>query len=640
MSWNTKSEWIWIDEKSEYDTYGEFVSEFVYSEGKANFKISVDSNYELYINGKFVNSGQYADFPHYKVYDELDVTEFLAKGDNRIAIIVWYHGEQCFTYAHGNAALRYELCVDNKLLSYSEENTLSRMSKAYKNGLRKLITSQLGYGFSYDASEEDEWKTGELNDFSKSCIVKQDLELFKRTIKKLVIAPIAESKLIIKEKGYYLFDLGREEVGYLTLKVSSKTKQTITVCYGEHIKDGRVRRKIGSRDFSFDIVVPEGETEYTNRMRRLGGRYLEIHCKDELEVIYLSVLPCYYPLDVKEKIFKNELHQKIYDVSVRTLTLCMHEHYEDCPWREQGLYAMDSRNQMLCGYYAFREYDFPRDNLYLMSKDNRSDGLLSICTPTSWDLVIPSFVLHYFTQVYEYTKYSKDLTLIEEIFSKLSSIIKVFVDRIEDGLIKNFPQKCCWNFYEWTSGMDGNPGDISHNSTDTALNCLLSIALCNMQKICDLLGVKAEYQELATKLNNKINEKFWDAEKGLYVNSLGSTDVSELNNALAILCGAATGERTKTICEKLVSDNELTKASLSMICFKYDALIMTDKDKYASYIIKDIEKNYKRMLDDGATSFWETLDGEADFDNAGSLCHGWSAMPVYYFNVLNDYLDL
>ncbi len=41
--------------------------------------------------------------------------------------------------------------------------------------------------------------------------------------------------------------------------------------------------------------------------------------------------------------------QKIYDVSIYTLKCCMHEHYEDCPWREQALYTMDSRNQMLCG---------------------------------------------------------------------------------------------------------------------------------------------------------------------------------------------------------------------------------------------------------------------------------------------------
>ncbi|MFQ7077041.1 MAG: hypothetical protein ACLRSW_03420 [Christensenellaceae bacterium] len=35
------------------------------------------------------------------------------------------------------------------------------------------------------------------------------------------------------------------------------------------------------------------------------------------------------------------------------------------------------------------------------------------------------------------------------------------------------------------------------------------------------------------------------------------------------------------------------------------------------------------MLKRGATTFWETIKGEADFEGAGSLCHGWSAVPVY-----------
>ena len=38
------------------------------------------------------------------------------------------------------------------------------------------------------------------------------------------------------------------------------------------------------------------------------------------------------------------------------------------------------------------------------------------------------------------------------------------------------------------------------------------------------------------------------------------------------------------------------------------------------------------MLDEGATSAWETKIGASDFSNAGSLCHGWSAVPVYYYN--------
>ena len=88
-----------------------------------------------------------------------------------------------------------------------------------------------------------------------------------------------------------------------------------------------------------------------------------------------------------------------------------------------------------------------------------------------------------------------------------------------------------------------------------------------------------------------------------------------------------------SICEKIVS-GEFSDCSLSMKCFKYDALLLTNKEKWRGYVLNETRKDYQKMIDVGATSVWETIDGASAFDNAGSLCHGWSAIPVYYFNVL------
>jgi hypothetical protein len=40
------------------------------------------------------------------------------------------------------------------------------------------------------------------------------------------------------------------------------------------------------------------------------------------------------------------------------------------------------------------------------------------------------------------------------------------------------------------------------------------------------------------------------------------------------------------------------------------------------------------MVEYGVGTVWETELGESDFDNAGSLCHGWSALPIYYYHIL------
>ncbi len=639
MQWSNKSKWIWINDDEKEDVYGDFAGDFEYCGGNAVLQISADSNYCVYINGVYAVSGQYPDFPHYKIYDKIDVTNFCHRGTNTVAIQVWYYGAANLSYYPGDASLRFEIYSDGELKLYSYENTLCRKNPAFQNGLKKNITTQLGFSYSFDATKDDDWYKGKLYGFGPAKIVNRDIELNIRKIKKLDVGSKVKSELIKKSNNHYLFDLGMEEVGYLTLRVNSKVPQKLIIAYGEHIADGRVRRIIAERDFSVCVTVGTGVTEYTNYFRRFGLRYLEIWSEDELEIDYASVLPTVYPLQKVDKKFDNPLHQKIYDMSVRTLELCMHDHYEDCPWREQGLYAMDSRNQMLCGYFAFNEFDFPRANLLLMSKDNRSDGILSMCTPSGVDLTIPSFSLHYFTQVYEYCVYSNDLSLAREVLPKLKSIMNVFLNQIENGLAKNFKKPNNWNFYEWTENLDGYDDDKT-DRFDCVLNCLLSLALTNFHKICVLLGEKENYAEIGNELNKNIRKAFFNPQTKLYINTLGRETYSELTNALAVLCGASDGEEAEHICDILASSNTLTSVSLSMVCFKYDALIKTNENKYKSYVLKNIEEKYEPMIDAGATTFWETEKGESDFDNAGSLCHGWSAMPVYYFEKIKESVNM
>ena len=85
---------------------------------------------------------------------------------------------------------------------------------------------------------------------------------------------------------------------------------------------------------------------------------------------------------------------------------------------------------------------------------------------------------------------------------------------------------------------------------------------------------------------------------------------------------------------KMLTENELADASLSMQCFVYDAMLAVDREAYAPYILADIERIYTPMLEKGNNTVWETTLGASDFDDAGSLCHGWSAMPIYYYHIL------
>ena len=640
MSMNELSKWIWRSGLEGNDIYCDFYEEFNYSgEGKLSFKVSADSNYALYINGVWVESGQYPDYPYYKIYDEFDITKFCRAGKNSLAVTVWHYGVYNMSYFPGKPALRYEILSGDSLIAYSKEGTLCRQSVEYESGLCKGITPQLGFSFHYDATAYDGWRLGALNGFEPAVKVEEELPLSPRPIKKLTVADRVECETLISENGtHFLYDIGREEVGYLTLKLTSETKQKLLITFGEHIIDGCVRRRISVRDFSVEVTVGAGETVYMNPYRRLGLRYLEVFAESPIAPEYVSVCPVFYPLGRKDGVkLESELDRRIYETCVRTLELCMHEHYEDCPWREQALYCMDSRNQMLCGYYAFGETEFPRANLKLMSKERREDGLLSICFPTSNPLAIPSFSLHYFSQVWEYYCESKDADFLREIYPKLCSVLKTFTDRIdESGCAPSFVGKQYWNFYEWSEGLSGNLGSADGLCYEAAMNLMLISAIRRMSDVSSVIGETDVFGGLTDKLIAGVRSRFFKADEGIFYNREDDGRKSELVNALAILAGAVSADEASVIAEKLASPavSALTPATLSMLCFKYDAMIAVDRERYKDVILGDIRVKYGKMLDEGATSFWETEEGASAFANAGSLCHGWSALPIYYYEIL------
>ncbi len=619
---------IWHREEYSENDFAEFYDTVNYNGGSASFFVSVAGDYTLFINGKYVESNQYGDFPHYKVYDEIDITDFLKKGENKICILAWYFGKSGMRYFSPSPMLIYELEIDGKTVSYSSEKTPSRKSKAYQSGFTRKISAQFGYSFSYDATKEDDWQA----DFEPSIEIESEYNFTKRPTKKLVLEEVRKGN-ITKTDSSYIIDLGEEIVGLPTFSVVSEKVQTINVAYGELLEAGHVKRFIGDRDFSFDYVTKAGKNDFTSYMLRFACRYIEITADEPITIEFAGIIPQVYPAKTKETRLQNELDQKIYDICVNTLKLCMMEHYVDCPWREQCLYAFDSRNQMLSGYAVYEDanFDYARAMLLLMSKDRRSDGLLSICFPSGEDLTIPSFSLYFILAVQEYIEKSGDKTLGEEVFEKLETILSVFKNQMENGLACRFEGFGYWNFYDWSHLGYIRRGQ-GKNEPDFLLNVIFVIGLNAYGKICEILGKTNSFAGLSNEIAERLNREYYNSETGTYFVQEETEAPTELANSLAVVSGVATGDVADGICEKL-SKGELETCSLSMKVFKYDALIKVNKEKYKDCILDEIRRTYKVMLDAGSTTVWETLEGATAFENAGSLCHGWSSVPVHYYHL-------
>jgi hypothetical protein len=452
----------------------------------------------------------------------------------------------------------------------------------------------------------------------------------------MTVRPRKEMRSVTRlDDRTYLIDLGEEVVGFASLELSSPRVQGLRVAYGESLEaDGRVRAVIGSRNFFFDYVARKGENVFCDRMLRLSCRYLEVSAEAPIDIRYVGIIPQVCEVEERECSIQSPRDRAIYDICVNTLRLCMMEHYVDTPWREQCLYAFDSRNQMLCGYYAFADgnRDYARANLKLIGEDRRADGLLSICYPCGTELAIPSFSLYYILAMREYAEYTGDGTLAAEYAYKIEEILDEFLAHTEDGLVCTFAGAQMWNFYDWSTYLSGSLGRAEGQHADLVINCLLVMALNAYRRICETIGRDFRYGSLAEEMCRRIVDTFADGS-GMLSHRSGSGEYTALGNALAILCGAVTGEAAKKICECIVR-GDATPSSLSMNIWKYEALLMTDRDAYEAYVLDEIRAVYGKMLDAGSTTVWETALGSADFGNAGSLCHGWSAVPIYVFHRL------
>ena len=332
----------------------------------------------------------------------------------------------------------------------------------------------------------------------------------------------------------------------------------------------------------------------------------------------------------------------IWDVGVRTLRLCMHEHYEDCPWREQALYANDSRIQMLAGYFAFdADNKMPELALELLSRGIDEKGWIELCMPAKIGLAIPSFTFSWVLALGDHVKYRRNPAFTKSMMPALRKIMYKREGELVDGLLPCPRGRRYWQFYDWAKDLSGDlekalagedgstPGQF-----ESPLNLFAVLAFDAAADCAAFVGETddaARWRQAANRIRLAVRQKFWNREKGQIDTRLGaSLAPAELSQALALLADAIPEENRGDIARKLSAPSDWTRTTLSQSLYKYEALRAAGGAAERA-MWKDIDATWSAMLDAGATSFWEVGDGWKAFGGAGSLCHGWSAVPVYFY---------
>ncbi|MBR0365498.1 MAG: alpha-L-rhamnosidase N-terminal domain-containing protein, partial [Clostridia bacterium] len=120
---NSNTKWIWKNGENAENTWMNFVKTITLdiAPTRAVAKIAVDSKYWLYINGEpavFEGGVKRGPSKHATYYDEIDITKYLTAGENTIAVLVWYFGDNGFSHlSSGMGGLLLEADIDDMIVS-------------------------------------------------------------------------------------------------------------------------------------------------------------------------------------------------------------------------------------------------------------------------------------------------------------------------------------------------------------------------------------------------------------------------------------------------------------------------------------------------------------------------------------------
>jgi alpha-L-rhamnosidase len=136
------------------------------------------------------------------------------------------------------------------------------------------------------------------------------------------------------------------------------------------------------------------------------------------------------------------------------------------------------------------------------------------------------------------------------------------------------------------------------------------------------------------RLRSAFDALFWDETHGVWVNLVQDgaqqPQASQQANSLALLYGIGSEQHRASALSHLLSDEALTQ--IGSPYFSYYLLAALFRYGRHEDALAYIRKHWGRMLDAGATTWWEEYHGET------SRCHAWSIGPT--IDLMAQYLGI
>jgi beta-glucosidase-like glycosyl hydrolase len=582
-------------------------------------RIAVDSKYWLWINGELaVFEGQLkrGPNPHDSYFDVVELAPFLKKGENKIALLLWYFGKDGFSHLGSGKAQMWFDCpaVDVK----ADESWLCRTLPAYGKADCPEPNYRLSEtSISFDAREDiGDWKTGDLDGFAPAIVQESSLgALYRRPI------PFWKD-FGIKDASFETRTGEDCDTVIAKLPYNMQMTPILTV---ESDKGGRRilietdHAKVGEQCLRAEYITKAGTQEYES-LGWLNGMKIILTVQHGAKVTGIKYRETGYDTTPDGKfVCDDPFFNKFWEKGLRTIYVNARDNFFDCPERERGQWWGDIVTILGESFYTYSPslHALIRKGIRQLCDWQRPDDIIFSPIPGNYGVELPCQMLAAVGRYGFWTYYMNtgDKATIEYVYPAVKRYLATYHFG-PDGLL------------EWHDG-DWNWGDWGSNRDMRLLqNMWYCLALQSISDMADLIGKPDEggvYWNQMNELKDAINRVAWTGTCYRYPDYKGETD--DRVQALAVVAGIAGEDKYDSLFEVLKKEEH---SSPYMEKYVMEALFCIGHGDYA---LKRERKRYDFMVNhpDFDTLFenWNVgVDGDWD---CGSVNHAWSGGPLAVF---------
>lgn len=640
--------------------------------------VSGDNRFKLYVNEQLVSIGPaLGDISHWN-YETLDLAPYLKAGDNIVTAEVWNEGS---LKAVSQFSLRTGFIVQGTDDATKALNTNDTWKCIIDESYTPIRQSVRGYyaagaGDQIDMNKKIKgWEKLSFDDTSWQqakpaferrgrggmgfgasggwTLIESILPQRELTYQRLLSTRKSEGVSVPgefpAEKAAFqvpanttatvLLDQTFYTNAYPTLIFSGGKNSTIIITYAEGLygengaKDNRNEIEGKTISGRQDTITSDGsENQNFTALNWRTYRYVEL--KFETKDDPLTVEDFYgtftgYPFEMNASInADNEEMDKIMEIGWRTARSCAVETYMDCPYYERLQYIGDARIQLFVSYFNSGDDRLARNALNLMDNSRQRDGYTLSRYPDTQNQVIATYSMWYVCMLHDYLLYGTDPEFLKDKLLGARQILNYFLSYVDtDGSLKNVPG---WNFTDWAEGWRMGTGPAAEDGSSAVMDLQLLLALqaaIELEKNVGSAEFATLYNNLAKKISETINDKYWDPSHGIFADTPDKDEFSQHTNSMAILAGLVDGQQANEIGKLMLSDTSLTQAS---IYFKYYLhLALTEAGLGDGYL--DWLDIWRKNIALGLTTWGET----SAVESTRSDCHAWGASPnIEFFRII------